>query len=185
MSICKKCNSTDVTETHELERNSYKNTSYNVLIDFSLCNSCGREFLAKNQILTNEIRVRDAKKEIDGLLSSTEIHSIRKTLGLTQTEASQVFGGGRNAFSKYERSEVAQSTAMDKLLRLASKDRFIFKKLIDLSDIKDKFNYSPLFSIDPRVTPLRPSKRSNWKNSEYKISIDINKIDKRILKAVA
>jgi HTH-type transcriptional regulator/antitoxin MqsA len=56
---------------------------------------------------------------MDGLLTASEIVELRNKLGLTQQEAAKIFGGGINAFSKYERSEVIQSVAMDKLMRLA------------------------------------------------------------------
>jgi len=59
-----------------------------------------------------------AKRRADGLLSPEEIRHAREALGLTQHKAAEVFGGGRNAFSKYERGEVAQSVAMDRLIRL-------------------------------------------------------------------
>lgn len=59
-------------------------------------------------------------KKKQNLLSGEEIRSIRNSLGLTQKDASLVFGGGANAFSKYENEEVVQSAAMDKLIRLAS-----------------------------------------------------------------
>jgi hypothetical protein len=38
-------------------------------------------------------------------------------LDLTQANAAEIFGGGQNAFSKYERGEVVQSLAMDRILR--------------------------------------------------------------------
>lgn len=136
MSVCNKCSSTDVTLTSEVEVNTYKGSEYSVDIEYSNCDSCHREFLSKSQIIANEAKVREAKKQIDGLLSAENIKAIRKLLNLSQTGASTVFGGGQNAFSKYERSEVTQSQAMDKLLRLASSDRYIFKKLLDLSSLK-------------------------------------------------
>jgi HTH-type transcriptional regulator/antitoxin MqsA len=42
----------------------------------------------------------------------------------------RVFGGGRNAFSKYERGEVSQSVAMDKLIRVCLKHRDVFQELV-------------------------------------------------------
>ncbi len=63
--------------------------------------------------MTHECVMR--RKKSDGLLTSSEIYEARITLGLTQESASLVFGGGKNAFSKYERAEVSQSVAMDKL----------------------------------------------------------------------
>jgi len=56
---------------------------------------------------------------MDGLLTAQEIVALRNKLGLTQQDAAKIFGGGTNAFSKYERSEVIQSAAMDKLMRAA------------------------------------------------------------------
>ena len=50
--------------------------------------------------------------------SREEICRIRKKLGLTQKEAAALFGGGVNAFSRYERGEVEPNTAMRHLLRL-------------------------------------------------------------------
>ena len=62
---------------------------------------------------------RDLVREQLGLLSGQEIHKIRELLDLTQKEASALFGGGANAFNKYESGEVLQSVAMDRLVRLA------------------------------------------------------------------
>ena len=94
-----------------------------------MCNSCEREFISKPQILNNEAALRIAKKEFDGLLSSEEIVCARQELSLTQEQASRVFGGGRNAFSKYERGEVSQSVAMDKLIRICLNHRDVFQEL--------------------------------------------------------
>lgn len=65
-------------------------------------------------------RQRDLIRARNGMLSSTEILAIREQLKLTQKEASDLFGGGPNAFNKYESGEVLQSQAMDKLLRIAA-----------------------------------------------------------------
>ena len=127
MNACNKCNSTNVIHTSDVELNTYKGTEYSVDIEYSECASCKREFLTKSQIIANEGRVREEKRIIDGLLSSDEIKEIRLHLKLSQAEASVVFGGGQNAFSKYERSEVTQSQAMDKLLRLACSSRYVYE----------------------------------------------------------
>ncbi len=110
---CKKCNSINVTQNTDVESNIYKGAEYSVDIEYSYCNSCNREFLTKSQIISNEAKVRESKKNIDGLLPAQKIKEIRKYLRLSQTDASVVFGGGQNAFSKYERSEVTQSQAME------------------------------------------------------------------------
>jgi len=56
-------------------------------------------------------------KEID-TRQALELRAIRKRLGLNQSEAADIFGGGVNAFSEYERGvrQPAKSTVL--LLKL-------------------------------------------------------------------
>jgi len=129
MTNCKLCKSEDVSDYVEGEEITYKGTTLQVSIAYSLCNNCDREFVSKPQILQNEAALRAAKKDYDGLLSSEEIIQARRTLSLTQEQAARVFGGGRNAFSKYERGEVSQSVAMDKLIRICLNHREVFHEL--------------------------------------------------------
>jgi len=129
MTNCKLCKSEDVSDYVEAEEISYKGSTLQVSIAYSLCNNCDREFISKPQILQNEAALRAAKKDHDGLLSSEEIIRARRTLSLTQEQAARVFGGGRNAFSKYERGEVSQSVAMDKLIRICLNHREVFHEL--------------------------------------------------------
>lgn len=126
---CKLCKSENVKRYDEAEAISYKGSIIQVLITYSVCDNCDREFITKPQILRNEAALRSAKKKFDGLLSAQEIIRARKELSLTQEQASRVFGGGRNAFSKYERGEVSQSAAMDKLIRICLNHRDIFHEL--------------------------------------------------------
>ncbi|MCB1595825.1 MAG: type II toxin-antitoxin system MqsA family antitoxin, partial [Xanthomonadales bacterium] len=116
---CIYCKSDSVNVITENEEFTYKGKSVQIPVEFTLCDNCDKEYIDTKQILKNEAVVRDAKKSIDGLLTSAEIKKAREDLGLTQAQASLVFGGGRNAFSKYERAEVTQSNAMDKLIRVA------------------------------------------------------------------
>ena len=129
MTNCKLCKSEDVSGYVEAEEISYKGSTLQISIAYSLCNNCDREFISKPQILQNEAALRAAKKDYDGLLSSEEIIRARRTLSLTQEQAARVFGGGRNAFSKYERGEVSQSVAMDKLIRICLNHREVFHEL--------------------------------------------------------
>lgn len=86
-----------------------------------ICGECGADPVFEDQIRRNHARVADARRHADGLLTGREILTLRKSLGLSQQDASEVFGGGSNAFSKYERGEVVQSVAMDRLLRLVAR----------------------------------------------------------------
>ena len=129
MTHCKLCKSENVKSQDGVEDISYKGRTIQVLITYSVCENCAREFITKPQILRNEAALRAAKKKFDGLLSAEDIVRAREELSLTQEQASRVFGGGRNAFSKYERGEVSQSVAMDKLIRICLNHRDIFRAL--------------------------------------------------------
>lgn len=58
-----------------------------------------------------------------------EVRRIRRKLGLTQKEAAAMFGGGINAFSRYERGEIEPSTATIQLLRLLDKHPELLNEL--------------------------------------------------------
>lgn len=87
---------------------------------YSVCSACNAEFITARQARENDKKVVDARRSAESLLGSAEIAAVRKKLRLTQEEASKIFGGGRNAFSKYEQGYVTQSIAMDRLLRVAN-----------------------------------------------------------------
>lgn len=181
MNACKKCNSVNIIQASDAELNTYKGAEYSVDIEYSTCNSCNREFLTKPQIIANEAKVREAKKDIDGLLPANKIKEIRKHLGLSQTDASVVFGGGQNAFSKYERSEVTQSQAMDKLLRLAVSSRYVYTKILALSDIANKEEV--IASVNMPISVANRNKQ--WSKSQFSISATTHEVSKPKLKLVA
>jgi HTH-type transcriptional regulator/antitoxin MqsA len=85
-----------------------------------LCDQCGADPVFADQVRRNHRLVADAKRRADGLLVGDEVRAIREKFGLSQQEAAALFGGGVNAFSKYERGDVIQSDAMDRLLKLVS-----------------------------------------------------------------
>ena len=86
-----------------------------------------------DQARRNHRRYQDARRRADGLLTSEQITRILDRLGITQVQAAEIFGGGQNAFSKYVRGEVIQSVAMDRLVRLASEDRAVFRRLKEMA----------------------------------------------------
>ncbi len=82
------------------------------------------EQLGRNRVRTSGARrtVVDRQRKAENLLSGSDVLRIRERLRLTQAEAAKLFGGGVNAFSKYERDEVIQTYATDCLIRLAEID---------------------------------------------------------------
>lgn len=131
---CLMCNSEQLVSKTENEEISYKGRHLSVPMAFTLCECCGYEFVPAEQIKINDKEVIAAKRLADGLLTPDGVLKIRESLGLTQAQAAEIFGGGRNAFSKYERGEVAQSGAMDKLLRLIYKHPSLCEELMECSE---------------------------------------------------
>lgn len=107
----------------------YKGQTADLDLHYSLCDACGSEQSNAGQLRANKRTMVAFKKQVDGLLTGAEVRALREKLGLNQTEAARAFGGGPVAFSKYESDDVAQSEAMDKLLRLAAELPVAFEML--------------------------------------------------------
>jgi HTH-type transcriptional regulator / antitoxin MqsA len=81
------------------------------------CSHCGEvEFDA-----SEGIRFAEAIKQVAGEINareSAELVRIRKKLKLTQQEAALLTGGGRNAFSRYERGKAKPMQSVTNLFKL-------------------------------------------------------------------
>jgi len=97
---------------------TYKGMTVEVDQPGQWCSACGEAVLSAEDLVATRKPLHDARARADGLLLSDEVRRIRKRLGLTQRQAAALFGGGTNAFSRYERGEVMQPRALDQLLRL-------------------------------------------------------------------
>ena len=129
--ICPVCEVGELSPAIVTEALSYRGTQLVVPgFQVSRCSRCGEEVVLDAQAKANELLFADAKRHHDGLLTSREIKRVRKELGITQAQAASIFGGGANAFSKYERGEVIQSQAMDLLMRLAAELPVVRARLI-------------------------------------------------------
>lgn len=89
-------------------------------MEHMVCDVCGADPVLPAQAKRNQLRIADARRQHMGLLTGEQIRAVRDKLGLSQPQAADLFGGGANAFSKYERGETLQSISMDRLLRLVA-----------------------------------------------------------------
>ena len=99
----------------------YKGNSIELNQPGQFCNSCDEGIVDGNDIKATEKALHNFRAKIDGLLTTDEVREIRTKLSLTQLQAAEIFGGGPNAFSRYERGEVRQTKALDQLLKLLNK----------------------------------------------------------------
>ena len=93
------------------------------------CSSCDEGFLHNSDMDATELLLSDFRAKVDGFLTSSDVKRIRKKLELTQKIAGDIFGGGHNAFSRYERGLTRQSKATDSLLRLLDKHPHLLREI--------------------------------------------------------
>jgi HTH-type transcriptional regulator/antitoxin MqsA len=99
---------------------SYKGASATIAMPGWYCDQSGESIHTGSDMRVSDAALRELKNKVD-LLDGAEIRRIRKKIGLTQREAGAIFGGGPNAFQKYEQGAVTVSKAMSNLLRVLEK----------------------------------------------------------------
>lgn len=128
--ICPMCEEGHLTPaTFEGDFKHNGNTIHVDGLECHRCGICGADPVLEDQIRRNHRHIADAKRRADGLLAGDDIKLLRESLCLTQQEAATLFGGGTNAFSKYERGDVIQSVAMDRLMRLIANHPYLLGAL--------------------------------------------------------
>jgi HTH-type transcriptional regulator/antitoxin MqsA len=108
-----------VHETREL-LHTYKGESTwlpGVTGDF--CPACGEVLLDADESGRVSAMIGDFNKQVNAAtIDPGFIVSVRKKLALDQREASEIFGGGVNAFSRYENGKTRPPVALVKLLKV-------------------------------------------------------------------
>ena len=124
--VCLKCGKSDVQVEHFGDNIEFKGLTLEIHgLAQTRCKSCSYIWSTDGQEHDNLALIRHAfasrRDEIratDGLLTGEQIEDVLELLSLSKADASKIFGGGPNAFSKYVSGDVLQSFAMDRLIRL-------------------------------------------------------------------
>ena len=83
------------------------------------CPACGEAVLDVNESNRTSVLMLEFNKQVNAtIVDPGFIASVRKKLALDQREASEIFGGGVNAFSRYENGKTKPSLALVKLLKV-------------------------------------------------------------------
>ena len=130
LELCPICDGNLLTITKTVQA-KYKYTTFNYSQPGTWCSDCGEGFLTPKDLDSSRKEIADNKRVIEHRLISNDIKKFRKKVQLTQKEAGEIFGGGPNAFSKYERGEIIQSKSTDILMKLVSSNK------ISIEDIKE------------------------------------------------
>lgn len=142
--LCPLCGEGHVSTHSEMVENEYKAHKAMLPLVFKQCDACGSDFAGAAEGKINKRALMAWRKQVDGLLTGEEITALRKQYKLTQAQAAKLFGGGPVAFSKYENDDVAQSDAMDTLLRLVRRSPEAFWALVAEKSMESDFMAEPI-----------------------------------------
>ena len=137
--LCPFCGEGHVTASVQMVEYEYKGHRAELPSHYKQCDTCTSDFAGMAESKQNKRIVMAFRKQVDGLLTGDEITALRKQYQLTQAQAAKLFGGGPVAFSKYENDDVAQSEAMDTLLRLIRRSPAAFWALVEEKGLQADF----------------------------------------------
>ncbi|MHB1700971.1 MAG: type II toxin-antitoxin system MqsA family antitoxin [Acidobacteriaceae bacterium] len=83
------------------------------------CPACGEAILSPQESARSSAMMLEFNKQVNAsIIDPAFIVSVRKKLALDQKEAAEIFGGGVNAFSRYENGKTKPPLALVKLLKV-------------------------------------------------------------------
>lgn len=129
-------------EEHEVktvlveETATFKNSKVDYEASYLFCENAEELYMEELQIQENDIRLKNAYRRKQGLLTSEEIVAIRLKYGITQSDLCVLLGWGAKTITRYESHQV-QDRAHDTILRKIGQDPEWF--LVLLADAKEHF----------------------------------------------
>lgn len=120
---CPVCGASElIKDTRDLPY-TYKGKSMLITqVTGEFCSACGESVLTLEESERVSAAMLDFNKQVNSSLADPFfIMRVRKKLKLDQKEAAKLFGGGDNAFSRYETGKTKPPLALLKLLALLEK----------------------------------------------------------------
>lgn len=111
------------------EKATFKNMEVKYEASYLYCDKAEELYMDERQLQENDIRLKDAYKKKAGLLTSSEISSIRKKYGISQSDLCILLGWGEKTITRYEGHQV-QDKAHDTILKKLSQDPEWFLTLL-------------------------------------------------------
>lgn len=108
-----------VRDTRDLTHTYKGETTTIPEVTGQFCPACDEAVLDANESARVNAAMLDFNKQVNAsIVDPGFIASVRKKLALDQREAAEIFGGGVNAFSRYENGKTKPPLALVKLLRV-------------------------------------------------------------------
>ncbi|MDQ1922359.1 type II TA system antitoxin MqsA family protein [Massilia pseudoviolaceinigra] len=130
--VCKRGTLREVVSRREFFPNK---TTVSMELLRSQCDACGVVSTLSAQHADNLRRLAARKPQYGVQLMGEEYIALRKRYGLTQQQASKIFGKGLIAFSRYENEDSYPDTSTRLLIELAIARPDILKTLADRAEV--------------------------------------------------
>ena len=117
---CPVCGAAElIHDTRDLPYTYKGETTLIAAVTGDFCPSCSEAILDLGESTrTSELMLQFNKQVNAAYVDPGYITSVRKKLALDQREAAEIFGGGINAFSRYENGKTKPPLALVKLLKV-------------------------------------------------------------------
>lgn len=122
-------------EEHEVktvlikEQASFKDRKVSYEACYMYCDVADELYMDEHQIQDNDIKMKDAYRRLEGLLTSEDICNIRSKYGITQSDLCKLLGWGGKTITRYESHQV-QDKAHDMILKKLDQDPKWFLTLL-------------------------------------------------------
>ena len=121
--LCPECGGAELVPGMHAVPYTYKGHSTSFRIQCEKCPQCGELILTKEQSEIYDGLMGQFEQAVDQQLYDPGfVLAVRKKLGMTQKQAGELFGGGPNAFSRYELGKVRPPQTLVQLFRLLNND---------------------------------------------------------------
>jgi len=120
----------DVQTIAVTESNVFKGKPIEYTAEYFYCDQADETYADEQQISLNDIAMKNAYREENGLLTSHQIAAIRARYGISQSDLCLLLGWGGKTITRYESHQV-QDIAHDTILRKLDSDPEWFLQLLN------------------------------------------------------
>ena len=135
LGLCPACRKGRLMAAQYTRRFELKGKPVEVKLQTSECAACGEMTTKASQHRENLRALAERKAHYGNVLMGEEILALRKRYGLTQQQASTIFGKGKIAFSRYESETSYPDESTTRLLTLAIEKAEVMKCLADKAGV--------------------------------------------------
>lgn len=147
--------------------------------EYAVCTECGTRGYIPGQRARNSLSVAEFQSALIDYISPSEVLSVRERYNLTQKQASQLFKGGVNGFSKWERGTTFPSASTVMLLKLALSSNEVMQKLVEIAKVD--FQVEDQLAVTKKITSDTASQTNSYiqcTHAEYRDdAVDNDEID--------